>query len=144
MKKRNGFVSNSSSSSFCIVGVYFDDAELALKALSIDVEGLVEPGCECNINREQLESEDSKFCPNCGAVLFKKLEYWDLHEKLDEICRDKGVELTTDEECVYVGKDIGNDTVEKEVENMLDAKKKLVELFGESVSIRVHSGTIYN
>ena len=53
MKIRNGFVSNSSSSSFCILGISVDDATYD-KVQESDKCGII---TECGIN----EGDDSKY-----------------------------------------------------------------------------------
>jgi hypothetical protein len=71
MKIRSGFVSNSSSSSFVIIGVTSNWANRLAKAegknYSQEPETKTVPGCECNAKRE-------KFCPNCGAPKDKTIE----------------------------------------------------------------------
>jgi len=72
MKIRNGFVSNSSSSSFCIIGVERSWANRLAVAEGKNYEGeepkiKVVPGCECNVNR-------ANYCPECGSPKCKTVE----------------------------------------------------------------------
>jgi hypothetical protein len=64
MKIRTGFVSNSSSSSFCIIGVDRQWAHVLAKAEGknydeIEPEEKEVPGCD--------HVHKAKFCPECGA-----------------------------------------------------------------------------
>lgn len=71
MKIRSGFVSNSSSSSFCIIGVTSQWAERLAKAegknYSQERETKLVPGCKCNTKRDE-------FCPKCGSPKNKTVE----------------------------------------------------------------------
>ena len=72
MKTRQGFVSNSSSSSFCIIGVERSWANRLAVAEGKNYEGeepkiKVVPGCECNVNR-------ANYCPECGSPKCKTVE----------------------------------------------------------------------
>jgi len=81
MKIRNGFVSNSSSSSFCIIGVTGDWASVLA-----DAEGKhyrepepihkEVPGCEHLAKK-------GKFCPTCGAPSTKTVEVMPENYKQD-------------------------------------------------------------
>jgi hypothetical protein len=73
MKIRSGFVSNSSSSSFCIIGVSGGNWISQLEKAEGKHYGAYEPeesevpGCDCNEKRQ-------KFCPECGAPKSKMVE----------------------------------------------------------------------
>jgi len=96
MKIRNGFVSNSSSSSFCIIGVYFDDAKDALDKLSIEVE-TKETDCECALDCDKLRPEGANFCPSCGSKLFKETTEYDMREQLRTACAALKIGVILDE-----------------------------------------------
>jgi len=144
MKKRNGFVSNSSSSSFCIMGVEMDSEELFpiyCKATGVDGSDNVMAGCDCDIDRDQLKSEGSKFCPKCGKDIFIIEEKY---EDLETMCDALGIEMAYGDRTTYVGCNLDDNwSVESLVESLQDTEKKLKELFGD-VDISVHSGVTYN
>ena len=76
MKIRNGFVSNSSSSSFCIFGVSLTENEYkklikdAVEALKLETESKPKPApipsCKHKFDRETL-----KFCGVCGKTAYE-------------------------------------------------------------------------
>ena len=67
MKIRNGFISNSSSTSFAIYGIYLEDSEALLNKLMGEPKETKTKGCTHEFNRESI-----KFCSECGA------EAWDI------------------------------------------------------------------
>jgi len=113
MKIRNGFVSNSSSTSFSIFGVYLKDSEALMNNLLGDRKSTRTPNCEHEFDREK-----AKFCPECGKpagnICMEKRDaetvlkgYFNKEKiKLDvirwggcgEICRGG----------IYIGKDLRN------------------------------------
>jgi len=62
MKSRQGFVSNSSTTSFSVFGVYIKNEENFLNTLLGPKKVTQTPGCTHELDREAV-----KFCPNCGA-----------------------------------------------------------------------------
>jgi hypothetical protein len=74
MKIRNGFVSNSSSSSFMIYGTYLDKSEIIAKAKSIlTPEQIQEVFFDEDGNEIDLDSYDFDFDYSLGDKLSKKL-----------------------------------------------------------------------
>jgi hypothetical protein len=94
MKIRNGFVSNSSSSSFCIIGVTGQWAERLADAEGKqyrEPEPIKKevPGCEH-------KAKKGKFCPICGASSTKTIEVMPENYKQDFFSHgyDSGKEVT--------------------------------------------------
>jgi hypothetical protein len=109
MKIRTGFVSNSSSSSFLIYGIYGDSEELLKDSPRIEDED---------------EDEDGN--------------NWDgLYDKLDALLNDTGLEchfVTYDDGSVYVGASwdtVGDNETGLQFKSRVEAKIK--ELFGDKL-----------
>jgi len=136
MKIRNGFVSNSSSSSFCVFGVNIGDDEKVKKFLKnvvkIDIEDQKEQGCEHDFNRDK-----NKFCPECGNTAWEESDYFDAYEYEDEIKKKVGLDLIPD--CCddtsefFLGVDIqgleGKGSAEDKIKKLSDAVIILKGLF---------------
>jgi len=144
MKIRNGFVSNSSSSSFCIMGVAISESELLplyLKAMGKDGSSTIKPGCRCDIDRDAMKEQGYDFCPKCRKDIFVEIET-EIYEMCEELELDYAYGESSD---VYVGFSLESGTgVESVIKKLKDAEKKLKELFGNDVIISVHSGVTYN
>jgi hypothetical protein len=68
MKRRCGFVSNSSSSSFCIVGVSDECLVKALYEKEVAACVKMVRGCQHKVSK----SSKAKFCPECGTEMWVK------------------------------------------------------------------------
>jgi hypothetical protein len=99
MKTRNGFVSNSSTSSFFVFGVEAPEIDVLSKMLFGEKpkkeEPKPEPGCVHKFDRKKM-----KFCPECGKPAWimpeieeDESEYEDYDELSSDVERKWGVEL---------------------------------------------------
>ena len=91
MKIRKGFVSNSSSSSFCICGVSFEQSDedklkQVLSLIPIDTEQFNVQGCDCDIDRKAMVEKNWTFCPKCQSLLFKEPNKQDMFDQLNKEC----------------------------------------------------------
>jgi hypothetical protein len=150
MKKRNGFVSNSSTSSFCIVGVCFTDekeTKVTLESIFAKLGITKENGCNCDIDRQKLQSDGLGFCPSCGKPLLKKYSIGDISDKLRPECHKLGIRIIYDEYALYLGRSIGSEgdgeKVSDEIETMQNTYIQLKDWFGEDVDVRVYTGETY-
>ena len=87
MKIRQGFVSNSSSTSFCIYGIEISESDMA-KLVKQPTESKKD-GCEHKFKRTTV-----KFCPECGkpAYIIIKPEF-DVETALFTWCEKNGLYL---------------------------------------------------
>lgn len=166
MKVRSGFVSNSSTSSFCIYGVYFEESEKMTNELVLKLTGkdLTETrtvnGCNCEIEREQLAKDGFEFCPKCGSLLSETEEVYedfDVYDAVEEACDKLGLECShhseeglESEDCgpgwiigYHVSGRGGRRAAKKTPELLEGISAKLKQTFGEDVEIDFWSGTVY-
>ncbi|MCK9458163.1 MAG: hypothetical protein M0R80_00605 [Proteobacteria bacterium] len=136
MKIRQGFVSNSSTSSFCIFGVGFISIADVAKALGLKPQMV--NGCEHEFDRAS-----ALYCPECGEHTFVKEDEDDLANRAEEVCELHGLgfqnytgECDTEEQ-VFVGNSpSGKGQVT--IDRMIATNKACLELFGKEAIL--HSG----
>ena len=141
MKIRNGFVSNSSSSSFSIFGVEVDYDCLKNTLAKYLKEQEPIPGCSHKFDRDKNE-----FCGKCGQSAWHEIdEETDQYEQIEEKLGDMGFTMQSDpdNECYYVGIDLSDmeGNMDKKLDKIKKANKELRKLFGSDGDFL--SGEIY-
>ena len=134
MKTRNGFVSNSSTTSFCVYGV----SVICGKTLYENIFGKKEPKIEKIKNcTHDFDRETCKFCPECGKKswtikeekIFYSSEVFESHFKqydLDFVYGDETCEGNN----YIVGVNLCDSKKEdRTLEKLQEAKVKLETLF---------------
>jgi len=122
MKIRSGFVSNSSSSSFCIYGTYIDFGEI--------IEKLKKTNLLTEDEENQLNDEDYGY-DEIETILSKKT-------KLD-------INIDWEDESVYVGdswSSVGDDETGRQFKDRIELELKRV--FGEGTNFRTIDVVIEN
>jgi hypothetical protein len=134
MKIRHGFVSNSSSTSFGLYGVYIADEEKLIGQLLGEPKVTKNPGCPHEFNRETI-----KFCPECGKQAWDiMVEKRDLETVIEKYLKENNVGLDLEQwnsgdsiHCgFYIGinlKQLGD--VKDKIKILQDADKKLRDMF---------------
>ena len=136
MKIRNGFVSNSSSSSFCIIGI---DGCLVSKLSKAEGLNFPETGYQetemvrgCNHN---IKNGKSNFCSKCGKPIwiekYKEVEYDMLSYGH---CKGKTLEFYGRDYPVYCGMDAEGLLQDK---NLVEAKEYFCLLIKEKYDIDI-------
>lgn len=150
MKIRNGFVSNSSTSSFCVFGIYIKDSDKFLNTILGEPKTTKTPGCKHEMDREKV-----KFCPDCGAKAWNiEVEERDgIEEYEEEILKKTGLEVILwpgdegYEEGTYLGKSLESWdkglTASRKLEILQETREKIAKLFPKEEP-DFYSGDAYN
>ena len=131
MKTRSGFVSNSSSSSFCIFGIETVYKQV-LEILQLGPQKIA--GCKHEFNREE-----ANFCPECGKKAWIiEQPGWD---DIQKACEPWEFWQLPETDWCYVGTHIDDSTIEglvalQETTKGLETKFKQIP--------KVHSGEYYS
>lgn len=139
MKIRDGFVSNSSSSSFCVYGISVDINDLVTRFLGETFVDGERPGCEHNFDRDKLN-----YCPECDEEAYVEIESWETYDALAEKIQELGFDFISVGECseeTYIGFDIP-DAWDPDPKIFEETKNKLSKFFkGKPL---IYSGMFYS
>ena len=135
MKIRHGFVSNSSSTSFGVYGLYIGDEEKFINKLVGEPKTTKSPGCSHEFDRETI-----KFCPECGEkAWYIETEERDVEAIIEKYLKENKIDLSLEQwdsgdsvpSGFYIGinlKQIAHDATDK-ITILQEADKKLREIF---------------
>lgn len=144
MKTRNGFVSNSSSTSFCVYGVYVDGGTKLLDQLAGKFVPKKKEGCEHKFNRDSF-----KFCPECGSQAWHvETDNRDISYLLECKLQEMGFDVVhwvggeNSNEGMYFGKDLKSDGAVS-LDVLKKTEIKIKETFPDE-KIRFYSDGGYN
>ena len=118
MKYRNGFVSNSSTTSFCIYGVQFEDSEFIEAVKDAELIKNILANTECETLEEAYEV--------------------DKYELMENLLEGVGVGYYNDSECgrVYIGDSLSDC---KDDQTMGDFKQKVRENITKVLNVKDYS-----
>jgi hypothetical protein len=140
MKIRDGFVSNSSSSSFCIWGAYIEDPE--------DVYAILRKKFKENFQDKDMRALRKKLCEEHPGD-DKDTQYsiaWDeveFSELMDEI----GVFWSSNDDGWWVGQewcDIGDDETGRQFKERVDAQLQKYGLLADNDICETFNESVYN
>ena len=132
MKTRMGFVSNSSTTSFCIYGVEVNCDKKTFEKVTKKEKEVIppEPGCEHEFDRSK-----SKFCPECGEQAWLEVEDDDdyCYEDFEEYFSDMGLDCDYgygEGATILIGRNI-KDEEDKNItlEKLMEVRDKLKKIF---------------
>jgi hypothetical protein len=134
MKIRTGFVSNSSSSSFCLYGIAITNIQALFNKLITPETTKIE-GCIHDFDREKC-----KFCPECGKSAWFIEEYeGDIFEDLSDYF-EKNYNLDCEngnqyyfEDQIFIGKNVDT-SIKPTLEQLIKVREKLKKLYPDYIS----------
>lgn len=141
MKIRTGFVSNSSSSSFCILGLKVTPEinELARKAADDLVDAPQEDYWCCRKCGFEPSNKSVKFCEKCGGPMDTATRIaWDGKSEIFD-----ALDMAWYSESDY-GEIAGFHAEGKSVREITNLQDKLFKLFGKNIEVILMSGEYYH
>lgn len=138
MKIRLGFVSNSSSSSFCILGCRLTKKikEFILNHPALNVQKIEEKKWECPECKFSAK-HNPRFCEKCGSLMGEQIYFVNEKVYIDEACEDLGLTYCSGTEW---GELVGVDSSNKSIEELIKLNELLVKILGEGIEFKNISG----
>lgn len=130
MKVRQGFISNSSTTSFCIYGACIDESEFVEKVKKFYANNTKIAKMIKSYDAEQEGCEDGEECEESNDT-----DYFDMYELSEAVMKVSNLDITIDGEnsSVWVGRQwqsIGGDETGNQFKK--DVEFKLKDIFGIS------------
>jgi len=141
MKIRNGFVSNSSTSSFFCFGIPLEDTDAMLERFLGKPKVEKTEGCS-----HQFDRKAANFCPTCGHQAWhveeEEREIEELEEPLEKIGLDLICGLDGD---YYIGLNMGNigdkaKSYKEKLNLILETGKTIEKEFGKTPDFHMGAG----
>lgn len=144
MKTRNGFVSNSSSTSFCVFGIRSDLFKIAEKITNFKSTPRKIDGCKHKFNRKK-----AKYCPECGFHAFGMVGIRPEEDEVSLACSKLGLTLvfgnSVDPPYWYLGVDLKRieyKDISEIIEKMKEVEKVIKNKF--DMKCQFHGGEYRN